>query len=550
METFSWSWVQFTSKAHQALKRWLMFSLGFCFVSVLYGPGSFGKTFVFVFVGVGCCGCGLLCAGAGAAVSILLGVSHATGVVERYLRTLALNYDQIGRMKLTPQTLSEVMLVDVHAPLASQVGTRVGGGVRPKGQFLSRMCASYPRLFGGRRFRKQPKPRRDKGILRSRVKLVAQRKRRGDSMPEAEFLWRREECVSAATQLNPEERERKRQKSVFGVPVPQPDSNFVTSAVENVRRKAAARGAKKNATILSFAERANAKHSNTTTPEGQRASRWVSRRSCVDSAGSSKDGKTSCSKALASKSGPSFVVYEDNCECKDRLMRRGFDVYKQSRWRKFVVAAMGAPKVKPKIGACMFVAEALSEESWNSSRIYWAARVCGGFLTVDKWVMEALQGSSSPRGVLFKGILAARRVVWLSPGVAVNRRQFCDVVRSLSELPGERLQLVGTLDRLQEVCSKYMEKRGQTSRPWTSIHALAQDNLLGSFVRMRKFLLGISGARVTVAGGVFFFGWRGLCFYVGAGGVVSGWWSLDNFGWMERGVVCGGSDWRSWRLKL
>ena len=402
------------------------------------------------------------------AVSLFLGCLHTTGNVERSLKLVAMRKESY-----TDSGLSDLVLC-TQAPRPADAAAIAKGVVGcqaeifPKNKYLPTIVKVYAQTFGGRRWSKEPKPRRDKGVARP------SRTSKARVPTEAAFMRKREREVRGVMQESAEQRASKRRCSEFGGAVPEDDAMFVTPAIEQVREAARCRQSQKqvgpNLKAVSAAINKSKKRA-----DGATQRRWAGRSTAkaqqatvggqtpASSVGARADGHTS---AVAHRP---FVLLARESPHRDALMRCGFEAV--HTWPAYARLALKSVSTSH---AGMVVVPMLTDDAMTVSPHAIVCRLFGGFLTTAPWLATARieHTKSPPEGMACRGFSSIKPLtLFVSDSVrGVLKDFYCALVVLAEE--GGNLKLVKDDGTVLRGAQTYIEAHGVRSRPWLRFCAL------------------------------------------------------------------------------
>ena len=388
-------------------------------------------------------------------VTLLLGAYITTSNIERFLKRVGIR-DTVS----SGGSLVDVVICDLHAPRPAEVAEahqhqRLGGEtprtIIPKGMYLNNIVSAYHSVFKGRPWKKEPKARRDRGIIRDVDKVAQQRKRKGLPSTEGTFIRAREKEIHEVLQEPPEERARKRAKCTHG-PVPEDSNKYLTQASVDLRNKAERRKAKKV-----NKERAL----NKKNPRRRwKLVRWVGKTAPVVDDSDQNLYAPSLALALVNDSSHSM------CEVQTVLSEGGgVTVQSWPTYAKEVVIKGRNPT------AAMVVVASIPCDPWQND---WAisCMIIGGFLTTECWLAQAVAKKARPAGLFYPGVLQKGLQIHVCDRTQAAMPCLRDIFLVLHELRKISLVDFGTL---RENWKKYLAAHGVRSQPWQKMVAICHD---------------------------------------------------------------------------
>ena len=385
-----------------------------------------------------------------AAVNLYLGCGQSTGNVERFL-----NYVSQREHVRSVEFVHEAMLCS-QCPDVEEVATVVDKKITPVGNYMQQVLGAYKALYGGRKWSKTPKARRDKQMARKDAKNAQSgsgvaRPTAPDGEPEhteAAFLRKREREIRTI-------REGKRARTVGAFDqIPEDTGLYVTEEVQKVRACATQRERAKIAgPSASAVEKGRARHAKAKRDAQRR--RWVGR--------GAEDGR----EALVARPGLVWTCKELlDCHV-DTLSRRQFQITK--KWPQYALWSM-MPGMR---GRGVIILHKLHEGTLKSCQGL-LARTWGGFVTTVAWMSQALASGRPPSGCSYTGIINKRLIVCLSPKLQGKNPSAMAAFCALAER-NDKLHIHPTVAALNTAAKEYAEDRGPLSRPWTKFAVIIDD---------------------------------------------------------------------------
>ena len=167
-------------------------------------------------------------------VDLLLGCLATIVNVERLLKRVAHRGDVS-----TGVEMNDIFLCDAHAPKPHEVADAPSShalvehkAIVPKTPYLSKILGTYETIFGGRRWKEQPKKYRNAGVQKDPDALQKLRRDKGLPQTETDVLRTREAEIHNALEESVEQRAKKIAKGKWGGPVPKDTGKHVTPAIE------------------------------------------------------------------------------------------------------------------------------------------------------------------------------------------------------------------------------------------------------------------------------------------------------------------------------
>lgn len=385
-------------------------------------------------------------------VSIFLGAYITTSNIERFLK-------RVGRRReiSTGIFMNDIVLCDLLAPLPGQVAeapaSRACSGetlpsIIPKGPYLDIIVRCYRSVFGGRCWKREPKPRRHLHLQRDADAVARSRRKKGQPVTEGTFIKTREKELRQVLEETPEERARKRAKCSLG-PVPADTGKYLSPAIAALRAKAEARGKRK----IENPSRANTKKVAKAT-----ATTWVGKPRADDAC----SGQTLHAPQLA------LALVADTCPSASLVAVVGMlgrDGVRVETWPAYVrqVICKGRSSAAAIVAVTQF-----GNPPWKN---WWVltCMVVGGFLTSEAWLARAVSQTARPAGLFYPGLLEKDLKLHICDGLEEASSMLCDLLKAL-EAEG-RIMLTSFQD-LRKAWNKYLGDRGVRSQPWTKMAAI------------------------------------------------------------------------------
>ena len=383
-------------------------------------------------------------------VTTFLGAYITTSNLERFLRT-------VGRRReiSTGVFMNDIVLCDLLAPLPGQVAetptSQAHGGetprsIIPRGPYLSAIVRCYHQIFGGRRWKREPKPRRNLGLHRDVDKVARQRKRKGQPITEGTFIRNREKELRQVLKETPEERARKRAKCSHG-PVPADTGKYLSPAIAALRAKAEARG-----------KRLMQKTIRTPKNKERQVTTWVGKKRAADA----RSGQTLHAPQLV------LALVGDECPSTSLVAVEGMlgqDGVQVGTWPSYVREVVSKGR-SPE--AAMVVVTQFASPPWKN---WWAlaCMIVGGFLTSEAWLATAVSQTARPVGLFYPGLLKKEMKLHICDDLEMASGMLCDLLRALD---AEGCIVLTSYQDLREAWNKYLGDRGVRSQPWQKMVAV------------------------------------------------------------------------------
>jgi len=399
------------------------------------------------------------------AVDKLLGCFHSTSNIERALKK-ASRRTHVSKGGLDMQNFNDYFLCDMCAPTAADVSQRVGGKIVPRGCYIDKILGAFTENYGKpRELLQAPKTRRDAGVRKDAAASDRKRRETNQQFTFAEFKRSREMSIQALEALPADELATKRQR----IGVPDDTQKYVTDDMRSVREKAAKRGATKALRFLPPAQPAGAapKAAPKAKAKAKPRARWAGR---------------AAPKALAAGGGEipppggetpdKICIYLPPRDTNEELFRRrGYEV--QSKLWCVVRFALTAVVNRDRVIA---VIPRLVDQAEKSDVTLNCCRVLGSFVTTLRWIEKAVRDKKPPAGFAYKGLVAKRARLGVSPALQAKMPEFADLLRVLDD---DDRSNIAFEDSLADVLTAYTEvcaEGGVRSKPWLKVCWLCADS--------------------------------------------------------------------------
>jgi hypothetical protein len=380
-------------------------------------------------------------------------------------------------------------LCQVHGPsiatisktVVSPTGRRI---TQPVGGYLDRVLKAYDAIYSGsRRCTKEPKTRRDKGVRRDLHALEQRRESTGAAEPEAVFLRKRKAAIDDVVEATAAAKASKMRTASIGVAVCADSESMLGGGVEAVRARAAERGRRKDVA----SGKADAARLALARGQARGPDNGVPEASGSGSAASSKRAAQRWSKPAPtvprSDAGGRVVSFsvlsERGVSLPGILERRGWRaVVNIGSWLKIAFADAGEAK-RPKYSERVVVLKTLSANTLMTNQTALVCRLVGAFLTTIGEATKSCDSRHVPaQGVFYRGCQGKNVRACLSPAFRAKAElsMLADCIQAMMAHPRcEALRDGESLDALVNRYSKYVEDRGQLSKPWLSMAFVCVD---------------------------------------------------------------------------
>ena len=396
-------------------------------------------------------------------VELLLIARPSTSNVERKFRSVPVQ-ERRDRLQLLDTTL-ETLLIGDQAPLPDQLARTSGGELTPIGSYLPEAMKLYERTFGKSFASKQvTKRRRDAGVPRG-AGLEEKRPRPDGPQTEASFIRAREAAIARVVRAGASERERiASRSSLTGAPIPsapvEETIGFRGACDQLLGRAAAEENRQLSHSTLAAAARKNLRANLDKAATSEPAAQWADR----------------ARPAAAPLKAGVVLVSPRAQKCVELARAKHFRVCHDPA--QFLESAMRERARAPGKGHVVIVALAERSDFAFASRL--ACGLVGAFRTDAKSSSEGRGRQRAGRGPL--GALYVCKVRGPGPAatLAISElaRDVFPLVRAVLESAAALASSRVKFSSAEAAAKHYIEekrKRGQQSRPWTSVRVLVTE---------------------------------------------------------------------------